>query len=124
MNHLISVIVPVYNAEKYISKCIDSILSQTFKDFELILINDGSTDNSDLICGKYASIDNRVKVFHKQNGGAGSARNLGVQKAVGDWIMFVDADDWIEPECLDICSKYISRNIDLIVFSCNLAASR
>lgn len=122
MNPLISIIVPVYNAEKYISKCIDSILSQTFKDFELILINDGSTDNSDLICDKYASIDNRVKVFHKQNGGAGSARNLGVQKAVGDWIMFVDADDWIEPECLDICSKYISRNIDLIVFSCNWAA--
>lgn len=66
MNPLISIIVPVYNAEKYISKCIDSILSQTFKDFELILINDGSTDNSDLICDKYASIDNKVKVFHKK----------------------------------------------------------
>ena len=117
MNHLISVIVPVYNAEKYISKCIDSILSQTFKDFELILINDGSTDNSDLICDKYASIDNRVKVFHKKNGGAGSARNLGIQKASGDWVMFVDSDDWIEPECLDICSKKLRKECNLLEMS-------
>lgn len=115
---MISIIVPVYNAEKYISKCIDSILSQTFIYFELILINDGSTDKSALICEKYAQIDNRVKVFHKQNGGAGSARNLGLEKASGDWIMFVDADDWIERECLEFCSKYIDNNIDLIVFSC------
>lgn len=119
---MISIIVPVYNAEKYIRKCVDSILSQTFKDFELILVNDGSTDKSDSVCEKYAEYDNRVKVFHKPNGGAGSARNFGLEKASGDWVMFVDADDWIERECLQVCSKYIDNNIDLIVFSCNWTA--
>lgn len=92
----ISVVVPVFNAEKYLSECIDSILSQTFTDFELLLINDGSKDNSGAICDEYAHKDYRVKVFHKENGGVSSARNLGLENAKGEWIAFVDSDDWID----------------------------
>lgn len=93
----ISVIVPVYNAEKYLHRCIDSILAQTFIDFELLLINDGSKDNSGKICDEYAAKDNRIRVFHKENGGVSSARNLGLDNAKGEWVTFVDSDDWIEP---------------------------
>ena len=92
----ISVIVPVYNTEKYLHRCIDSILSQTFTDFELLLIDDGSKDSSGAICDEYAAKDNRVRVFHKENGGVSSARNLGLDNATGEWIAFVDADDWVE----------------------------
>ena len=91
----ISVIVPVYKAEKYICRCVDSILAQTFTDFELLLIDDGSPDNSGAICDEYAASDSRVKVFHKENGGVSSARNVGLDNACGEWITFVDADDWI-----------------------------
>lgn len=94
----ISVIVPVYNAEKSLRKCVDSILSQTFTDFELLLIDDGSKDKSGDICDEYAHQDDRVKVFHKENGGVSSARNLGIEKARGEWISFVDADDWVSGE--------------------------
>ena len=97
----ISVIVPVYNAEKYLHRCIDSILSQTFTDFELLLINDGSKDSSGAICDEYAAKDNRVRVFHKENGGASSARNLGLDNAKGEWIAFVDSDDLLEVNMLN-----------------------
>lgn len=97
----ISVIVPVYNVEKYIGKCIESILSQTFTDFELILVDDGTPDTSGAICDDYAKKDGRVKVFHKPNGGVSSARNNGIEKATGEWICFVDSDDWIEPTYLE-----------------------
>lgn len=93
----ISVIVPVYRAERYLSDCVDSILAQTFRDFELILVNDGSPDNSGAICDAYAEKDSRVKVIHKANGGASSARNVGVEVAVGKYIGWVDADDRILP---------------------------
>ena len=96
----ISVIVPVYNAEKYLHRCIDSILSQTFTDFELLLIDDGSKDGSGAICDEYAEKDNRVRVFHKENGGVSSARNLGLDNACGEWIAFVDSDDWVEKQFL------------------------
>lgn len=96
----ISIIVPVYNAEEYLPNCIDSILTQTFTDFELLLIDDGSTDNSGRICNKYAVKDSRVKVFHKQNGGASSARNVGLDNAKGEWIAFADADDWADCDWL------------------------
>lgn len=119
---MISIIVPIYNAERYLNKCIDSILSQSFVGFELVLINDGSTDSSGAICEKYAVMDNRVKVFHKKNGGVGSARNMGLEKATGDWVMFVDADDWIELDCLEVCYRSLHNNIELLVFSCNWAA--
>ena len=97
----ISVIVPVYNAEKYLHRCIDSILAQTFTDFELLLINDGSKDSSGVICDEYAAKDSRVLVFHKENGGVSSARNMGLDNAKGEWISFVDSDDWVEKEYLE-----------------------
>ena len=96
----ISVIVPIYNAGKYLSRCIDSILSSTFTDFELLLINDGSKDNSAFICNDYAIKDSRIRVFHKKNGGVSSARNLGLDNARGEWVTFVDSDDWIEKTAL------------------------
>lgn len=89
MNPKISVIVPVYNAEKYLNRCIDSILAQTFTDFELLLINDGSKDKSGEICDEYSKKDIRVKVFHKENGGASSARNVGLDNARGGIYMFL-----------------------------------
>lgn len=94
----LSVIVPVYNAEDYLHRCIDSILAQTFTDFELLLINDGSKDNSGKICDEYAAKDNRIRVFHKDNGGVSSARNVGLDNVRGEYVTFVDSDDWIEPE--------------------------
>ena len=102
---MISVIVPIYKAEKYLHRCIDSILTQSYTDFELLLIDDGSPDNSGAICEEYALRDSRVRVFHKENGGVSSARNLGLDKAQGEWISFVDSDDWIDNnhlECLII----------------------
>lgn len=99
---IISVIVPVYNAENYLHRCIDSILAQTFTDFELLLINDGSTDNSGEICNAYAQKYPCIRMFHKNNGGVSSARNLGLTKANGEWIVFVDSDDWIEPHYLNV----------------------
>ncbi len=98
MNPLIdiSVIVPVYNAEKYLRKCIESILAQTFTNFELLLINDGSKDNSGAICDEYAEKDSRIRVFHKENGGVSSARNKGVLQSNGTYLAFSDADDWWE----------------------------
>lgn len=118
-NLKISVIVPVYNAEKYLQRCIDSILTQTFIDFELLLIDDGSKDKSGEICDEYANRDNRVKVFHKENGGASSARNLGLDYANGKYVVFVDSDDYISASYLDcfyqILLKY--NDVDLIIQS-------
>lgn len=107
---LLSIIVPIYNAEKYIKECIDSILNQTFSDFELLLIDDGSTDNSRAICDNYKTIDNRVKVIHKQNGGISSARNYGLKIAKGSYIGFVDDDDYIEKNYYDVLVKGITDN--------------
>lgn len=90
----ISVIVPVYNVEKYLHRCVDSILEQTFTDFELLLIDDGSKDKSGVICDDYVRKDKRVRVFHKANGGVSSARNVGLNKALGEYITFIDADDY------------------------------
>lgn len=93
----ISIIVPVYNVEKYLKKCIDSILQQTFKDIEIILVNDGSTDNSGVICDEYIDKDPRIRVIHKENGGLAHARNTGLDIAKGNFVGFVDSDDWIDP---------------------------
>lgn len=92
----LSIIVPVYNAERFIERCMDSIYAQTFEDYEVILVDDGSTDNSLQICRKYADKDSRIKVKTKKNGGAGSARNLGISEARGEYIAFPDVDDWFE----------------------------
>lgn len=97
-----SIIIPVYKAEKTIHKCLDSILAQTVTDFELILVNDGSPDNSGAICDEYAAKDNRIKVLHKKNGGASAARNIGLNKAIGENVCFVDSDDYVAPDFLDI----------------------
>lgn len=102
-NLRLSVIVPVYNVEKYIRQCIDSILTHSFTDFELLLIDDGSKDKSGEICDEYARKDSRVKAFHKENGGVSSARNMGLDNARGEWIWFVDSDDVINPN-IDLSS--------------------
>lgn len=98
---IISIIIPVYKVEKYIRKCLDSILVQTFPNWEALLIDDGSPDNSGVICDEYAAKDNRFRVFHKQNGGVSSARNMGLDNAIGEWITFVDADDYLLPSFLN-----------------------
>ena len=114
-----SIIVPVYNAEKYLSECIDSILSQSFTDFELLLIDDGSKDKSGIICDEYAERDNRVHVFHRENAGASAARNLGLDKAKGQWITFVDSDDWIVPDYLEcMLDKAVKFNVDAVFCNC------
>lgn len=112
---LVSIIVPVYNAEKYLNRCIDSILSQTMTDFELILIDDGSKDNSGRICDEYAEKDARVRVFHKPNGGVSSARNLGLDNAKGKWITFVDADDRCSCDYLEHLLSKVDDDTDLII---------
>lgn len=111
---MITIIVPVYNAETTINKCVDSILQQTLTDFELLLIDDGSTDKSGNICDEYATKDSRIRVFHKTNGGVSSARNLGLDNTKGEWITFCDSDDYVEPDWLDI---FISncKGYDLVI---------
>lgn len=105
----VSIIVPVYNVEKYLSRCVDSILAQTYTDWELLLIDDGSPDKSGSICDEYAKQDNRIRVFHKENGGVSSARNLGLDNVYGEYVMFVDADDWILENTLALCFSYFGK---------------
>lgn len=112
----ISIIVPVYNVEAYLGKCIDSILNQTFKDIEVILVNDGSKDKSGDICEAYKSKDSRIVVIHKENGGLSSARNSGLEVATGELVGFVDSDDWIEPDYYEIlCDGIEKLNADISV---------
>lgn len=106
---LISIVVPIYNAENYLQRCVDSILAQTYDDFELLLVNDGSCDGSLNICQRYAAEDSRVRVIDKPNGGVSSARNMGIESATAEWVMFVDADDWIEPNTLELAVPYIGE---------------
>ena len=96
INNLISIIVPVYNVEEYLPACLDSIINQTYTEIEIILVDDGSTDSSGEICDRYAKIDERVKVIHKSNGGLSDSRNVGIQVAKGEYIGFVDSDDYVE----------------------------
>lgn len=98
MNDLITVIVPIYNVEKYLNRCVDSIINQTYTNLEIILVDDGSPDNCGKICDEYAKKDNRIKVIHKENGGLSDARNAGIKVADGKYIGFVDSDDWINPK--------------------------
>lgn len=114
----VSVIVPVYKVEQYIRECLDSIKNQTFTDWECLLIDDGSPDDSGRICDEYAAKDCRFKVLHKPNGGVSSARNLGLDKACGEWVMFVDSDDAIAENTLEICVHHTEReNLDIVQFS-------
>lgn len=95
---LVSIIVPVYNVEKYLDKCVQSLVRQTYSNLEIILIDDGATDNSGMVCDKWASKDERVKVIHTENRGLSAARNTGIDNSVGHFLCFVDSDDWIEPD--------------------------
>lgn len=115
MNPLISIIVPVYNGDKYLSRCVDSILSQTFQDFELLLVDDGSKDISSDICDNYAAKDQRIKVFHKKNGGVSSARNIGLNYAKGEWIAFIDADDYVKESYLANLWEHSQKQVDLVI---------
>lgn len=115
----ISVIVPVYNTEKYLEKCIDSILVQGMQDFEIIIINDGSTDNSECIIKRYETkYSDKIKYCNKPNGGLSDARNFGVQKATGEYLCFIDSDDYIDKNLFNNLEKYISQHVDLIKYKC------
>lgn len=113
-----SIIIPVYRVEEYLEKCVDSILAQTCQDFELLLIDDGSPDGSGAICDRYAaSHPNQVRALHQPNGGAGAARNRGIELAQGDYLLFVDGDDWLAPNLLeDLSASIAATPADLYLF--------
>ena len=113
----VSVIVPVYQAEKYLEQCIDSVLAQTFTDFEMILVDDGSPDNSPAICERYASEDKRISVIHQKNSGTSAARNAGLTRAKGRYVYFLDSDDYISPVLLETTVREIRRGYDAVFFS-------
>ena len=112
-----SIIVPVYNVEKYLNQCIESIINQTYTNFEIILVDDGSSDRSGEICDQYVQTNTRIKVIHKQNGGLSSARNAGMQLAEGEYILFIDSDDWIDIDALSIIAGNLDNSIDILIFS-------
>lgn len=118
INPSVSVIVPVYNVEAYLRTCVDSVLCQTYRDFELLLIDDGSTDASGSVCDDYAHQDARVRVFHKSNGGSSSARNRGLEEARGEWVVFLDSDDaWSSPDALArLCTYAVRNKLDVLRF--------
>ena len=109
-NELISIIVPIYNTEKYLHQCLDSILNQTYANFEVLLVNDGSTDSSGIICQEYVERDSRFRYFEKDNGGVASARNLGLEHSEGTYITFIDSDDWVEQNYLDVLYTALKEN--------------
>ena len=106
---MISIVIPVYNVDKYLSQCLESIINQTYQDLEIIIIDDGSSDNSPQICDEFAKKDKRITVIHKENGGAASARNEGLRKATGDFLAFVDSDDYIEKNAYSTMMEVMSR---------------
>ena len=115
-----SIIVPVYNMEKYMHECIDSIIGQDCEDYELILVDDGSKDESGKICDEYAKVFDRIRVIHKENGGLASARNAGLDEAKGEWILFIDSDDYIEKGTLSFLKKTVQKNpAELYTFNLN-----
>lgn len=118
---LVSIIVPIYKVpEQYLNKCIESIIRQTLQDIEILLVDDGSPDQSGEICESYAKTDNRIRVLHKKNGGLSSARNYGCKSSTGEWIMFVDGDDWIEPDMCETMYKLgYKKNVQLVM--CGMA---
>lgn len=115
---MISIITPVYNREKYLTRCINSILAQTYQGWELLLIDDGSTDGSGKICDDYAARDNRIRAFHKENGGVSSARQLAIEQARGEYSIHIDSDDWVEPRMLEeMLEEAINTQADVVVAS-------
>lgn len=111
---LVSVILPVYNVEEYLCKCVDSVLAQTYRNLEVILVDDGSMDNSSKLCEEYAKKDNRIKVIHQKNGGLSAARNTGIKIAKGKFLSFVDSDDWVAPRFIELMIKTIQeKKVDI-----------
>lgn len=120
MSVSISIIIPVYNVEKYLCECIDSVLNQTFKDFELILVDDGSTDKSGIICDEYKLKDNRIKVIHQKNSGVSVARNTGISNAKNEYITFIDSDDYIDQTMYEKMSLILEKyKCDVVLCDCN-----
>ena len=114
---MVSIIIPVYNVEKYLPRCIESVLSQTYSSIEIILVDDGSVDNSGKICDEIASVNPKVKVIHKENGGLSDARNAGIKIAQGEYFSFIDSDDWIHEDTYRILADKIKQNhADIICF--------
>ena len=113
---LVSVIVPVYNVAPYLEQCLDSIVNQTYRNLEIILVDDGSTDESGAICDRYAEQDSRIKVVHKENGGQSSARNVALDMMTGEWVLFVDSDDWIELNTLELLFEQKDERADIVEF--------
>ncbi len=105
----ISVIIPVYNVEKYLNRCVESVINQTYKNLQIILVDDGSSDSSPDICDKYVQTDSRILVVHKTNGGVSSARNVGLNKATGKYVTFIDSDDWVHPQFLETLYTFINQ---------------
>ena len=119
MGEKISVIVPIYKVEEYLHRCIDSIINQTYTNLEIILVDDGSPDNCPMICDEYAKKDSRIRVIHKKNGGLSDARNAGIDIATGEYIMFIDSDDFVDIEMMESMMKnIIDNNVDMVV--CNI----
>ena len=109
-NSLVSVIVPIYNVEKYLPRCVESIINQEYKNLEIILVDDGSPDNSPQICDEYAKKDTRIKVIHKENGGLSDARNAGMKMATGEYVSFIDSDDWIDSKFISLLYEGIKKS--------------
>ena len=115
-NELISIIVPIYNVENYLRQCLDSIVSQTYQNFECLLINDGSSDNSADICREYIEKDSSFRYFEKENVGVSSARNLGIERSKGQYITFIDSDDWVDSEYLEVLYRaLIEEKADIAI---------
>ncbi|EGO9127675.1 glycosyltransferase family 2 protein, partial [Enterococcus faecalis] len=113
---LVSVVIPVYNVEKYVEKCLDSVINQTYQNLEIIIVNDGSTDNSLSVCQKKKLSDSRIKLINKENGGLSSARNAGIECAQGEFICFIDSDDWIELDYIEVLLNGMENtNVDISV---------
>ncbi len=110
-----SIIVPVYNVSEYLRRCLDSLINQTFSDIEIIVVDDGSKDESPVICDEYAQSDSRIKVIHKENGGLSDARNKGLEAATGNYVIFVDSDDYIDTDACDKFLPYIEKSYDIII---------
>ena len=122
VHKLISVIVPVYNVEEYLEECLESIKHQTYTDIEVILVNDGSTDNSKEICEKYCRQDNRFKLINQENQGLSEARNVGIRESIGEYIYFVDSDDMIKTDILQTLLSFMKDDVDIV--GCNYSTKK
>lgn len=117
-DRLVTIVVPIYNVEKYLEKCLESLIKQTYENLQIVLVNDGSTDNSENICRKFILEDNRIELINKVNGGLSEARNFGIDVTRGEYILFVDSDDYLSPQTVEFCMKTIEHtNADIVEFA-------